>query len=64
MKKVHIKQDYAKLRREAYPDVGDQLEAIWIAISAVARELPPEVLDMLDRIQRVKDKFPKKQGVR
>ena len=43
--------DYYAKRRAEYPSVGDQLDAQWKGGEAAA--------DMFDRIQAVKDKYPK-----
>lgn len=45
-------------RRAEYPDIGDQLDAIWKAL-ALNPDLPPDTADMLKRVQQVKDKYPK-----
>ena len=54
--------NYAERRREAYPAIGDQLDAIWRALAAIRAggTLPPEALEMLARIDDVKTRFPKK----
>lgn len=49
-------------RKENYPDIGDQLDAIWKAIDAIATSahipLPKEARDALAAIDRVKKDFP------
>lgn len=57
MKIVHV-EDYAKLRREAYPDVGDQLDAMWKMLANVNPKTP-EAQAMLDQVAAVKTKYPK-----
>lgn len=43
--------DYQALRRNEYPSIGDQLDALWKGGEALA--------EMAARIQAVKDKYPK-----
>lgn len=50
--KVDIKIDYAKRRRESYPSIEEQLDAIW---KGGAEEAAMRIA-----IQTVKAKFPKK----
>ena len=45
--------DYYAKRRDVYPPIGDQLGAIAKGMDS------PEYLDILARIQAVKDKYPK-----
>lgn len=45
--------DYYAKRREAYPPLGDQLGAIAKGLDS------PEYLDILAKIQEVKDRYPK-----
>lgn len=51
---------YQEKRANAYPCVGDQLDAIWKVIAALQQELslPKDVAEMLAKIQAVKEKFP------
>lgn len=57
MKIVH-KSDYREKRRKAYPDIGDQLDAMWKMLSAVNPKTP-EAEAMLAEVQAVKAKYPK-----
>lgn len=52
----HIEKvsDYKSLRRNEYPSIGDQLDALFHA-----GVFPPE---MAEKIQAVKDKYPKGQA--
>lgn len=43
--------DYQALRRNEYPSISDQLDALWKGGDALA--------EMAARIQSVKDKYPK-----
>ncbi len=53
--------DFAELRRDAYPPVGDQLDAIWKIVAAVlAGENPPaDALAIRDAVSAVKARLPK-----
>jgi hypothetical protein len=55
----HVK-DHARARKEAYPDIGDQLDAIWTALSG-QKNLPADTKEMFDKVMAVKAKFPKPQ---
>ena len=44
-------QEYARLRANEYPPIGDQLDALWKGGDAAA--------EMLARVQAVKNKYPK-----
>lgn len=59
MKITHV-EDYAKLRREGYPEIGDQLDALWKLIAALPQANNiPEVKSMLQKIEAIKTRFPK-----
>lgn len=45
--------DYYALRRQEYPSLGDQLDAIWKGIDSQS------YLDMKSRIAEIKSKYPK-----
>lgn len=45
--------DYYALRRNQYPSIGEQLDAVWKGIDSQA------YTDMLQKIQDVKNKYPK-----
>jgi len=47
--------EYKQYRKQEYPDIGDQLDALFHA------GLFPE--EMASRIQSIKDKYPKSRGV-
>lgn len=49
--KLKIDQDYAALRRKAYPSLADQLDAYWKG--------GPAIKDMREKIKEVKAKYPK-----
>ena len=51
--------DAIEQRREAYPPIGDQLDALWHAMDA---GVLPKVAGFYDRISEVKVKFPKPGG--
>lgn len=53
---------HAEFRGPAYPDIGNQLDAIWKALNQMRRdgiELPQATDDMLDRVLQVKKDYPK-----
>lgn len=56
MKIRHVR-DYVEARRSEYPDIGEQLEAIWAVLKT--QKLPKEAADILGRIEAVKRKYPK-----
>lgn len=56
MKISHLR-DYRTARREAYPEVGDQLDALWKALATM--DLPPDAKAMLEQIGGVKKRFPR-----
>lgn len=62
MKLTH-KRPYKQARKQLYPDIGDQLDALWKAIDEIVNQtgiqLPQESVDMLNRIHEVKAKCPK-----
>ena len=60
--KINIKVDYRAKRREAYPPIGEQLDALWKALAATPETLPPEARAMLDQVQAVKSNIPKPKG--
>lgn len=49
--------DYYALRRNSYPSIGDQLGALWKGVNS------EEFLAMQDRIQQVKNMYPKPPGL-
>lgn len=46
-----LASDYEALRRDAYPPIRDQLDALWKGSGAAA--------EMAEQVQSVKDKYPK-----
>lgn len=51
--KVRVKQNYVELRRNEYPDVREQLDALWKG--------GPALEEMRQRILEVKSKYPKQE---
>jgi len=49
--KFKVKQDYAVLRRNEYPELRDQLDALWKGGEALE--------DMRRKVLDVKEKYPK-----
>lgn len=60
MTKIEIEADYATARRAAYPDVGDQLDAIHkLLASIINREpLPEDALKVHQQVMRIKAAYP------
>lgn len=52
---------YADDRAKEYPQVSDQLDAIWLGLKALAlgERLPAETEEMISAIEAVKAKYPK-----
>lgn len=52
---------YQKLRVKEYPPLGDQLDAIMKALSAISKEttLPGETLRWIAKCKEIKQKYPK-----
>jgi len=57
MKITHL-DPYDSRRASAYPEVGEQLDAIWKALAQLPA-LPPDTAAMLQRIRQVKTDYPK-----
>lgn len=57
MKITHT-EDYAKMRREAYPPIGDQLDEIWRLLATV-QALNLASNPVYAQITAVKSRFPK-----
>ena len=55
LKLKHI-EDYRKLRKDAYPSLGDQLDALWHSMNI--GEIP-KAEPFFTQIKDVKDKYPK-----
>lgn len=45
--------DYYSKRRAEYPPIGDQLDALWKGVDS------PEFTDIMNKIQEIKQKYPK-----
>ena len=60
--KLSINQDYRLLRHNAYPSLGDQLDAIFKLakhLSDSGVELPEDVLSWINDCQSTKEAYPK-----
>lgn len=55
--KITHRRDYREARKKEYPDVGEQLDALWEVLSTLA--LPKKARDIVDEIDRIKKKYPK-----
>lgn len=51
--------DYYAQRRDAYPAIGDQLDAIWKGVASLGLTPTPEIQQVLQQIQAVKAQYPK-----
>ncbi len=60
---MKIPQQTGPLRRDAYDPPGEQLDAIWKGLEALAegKPLPPETVEALERWRAVKNRFPKRE---
>ncbi len=59
MKKLTFHRNYAEARRTEFPEIGEQLDAIWKALESSGLNLPPEAAAMLANVQAVKAMYPK-----
>lgn len=60
--KIRHEVDYRKLRKQAYPAVGDQLDAVMKLAAALKEQgipLPEETERWISRCQEVKTKYQK-----
>lgn len=60
--KLIRKRDVDSERRAAYPDAGDQFDAIMkgmVALQDQGYVLPPETVTWIEECQAVKEEFPK-----
>lgn len=54
--KIKHTPDHAPLRQAAYPNLAEQLDALWHAMD---RGEMPKVQGFYDRIKEVKERYPK-----
>jgi len=60
--KIRHREDYRALRRKAYPDIGEQLDAIYklaVALKDNGMTLPKESEHWVARIAEVKNTYRK-----
>lgn len=60
--KIHRKVDYRPVRKQAYPDIGDQLDALFelaIYLRESGHTLPDKTAQWLDACLQVKARFQK-----
>ncbi|CAG9228921.1 hypothetical protein [Burkholderia vietnamiensis] len=60
--KIHHEVDPLPLRAAAYPDIGEQLDAIMKGFDALTQQgfqLPRETLDWIERCKAVKGRYKK-----
>ena len=58
--KIKIKQNYRTRRKQEYPDIGEQLDAIWKYINDAPGNKSDDVKAILDRVNAVKARYPKR----
>jgi len=59
MKLVHT-DPHGQRRAAEYPDIGDQLDALWKTIGKLpAKSVDPATREMLEQIQAIKAAYPK-----
>ena len=58
------RRDYRALRRAAYPDVGDQLDAVLRGLRALidGQPAPQDLRDLLEQVAAVKAAYPRPEG--
>lgn len=60
--KIRHREDYRRLRRQAYPDIGDQLDAVRALADSLRKQgiaLPAETLAWLDDLDHIKARYKK-----
>lgn len=60
--KIKHKEDYRPLRRQNYPDLEEQLDAIYKGFEALQMQgflLPEETIDWMNEIRSIKTTFKK-----
>lgn len=58
--KARVRQDYAQRRRQEYPSIEDQLDALWSFVGSLPpAQLPDKARDTLQLIERIKRKYAK-----
>lgn len=60
--KIHHTGDYSEKRKSAYPDIGEQLGALWKSLQHLndnGIDLPDEALETLGEIDKIKQTFHK-----
>lgn len=59
--RIDLRADAAIARQAAYPDTGEQLDALWKIVDALINRqpLPAEALAVRDAIATVKARYPK-----
>lgn len=58
---INHSRDYREARKDAYPDIGDQLDAVFKLaqyLQDVGHALPPDVRHWITQCAQVKDEYP------
>lgn len=59
--KIHHQSDYRQKRQVEYPDIGDQLDAVYKLarhLQEQGQKLPPDVDRWVAQCRAVKEKYP------
>ena len=68
MSEMTVKKPYRDERKDLYPDVGDQLDALWKAVMLLTEDgelLPDSAIEtkrMITKIRSIKESIPKQEG--
>lgn len=59
--RIDLRADAVTARQAAYPDTGEQLDALWKIVDALINRqpLPAEALAVRDEIAQIKARYPK-----
>lgn len=60
---INHSRDYREVRKAEYPDIGDQLDAVFKLaqyLQDLGHPLPPETRHWIEQCQQVKDQYPAK----
>lgn len=62
IQKITYRRDYREARKQLYPPVGEQLDAMYKLGESLREQglsLPEDVMQWLDKVRSVKDSVPK-----
>nr|WP_149026076.1 hypothetical protein [Paenalcaligenes hominis] len=58
---INHSRDYREARKSGYPEIGDQLDAVFKLaqyLQDIGHPLPPETSRWIEQCQQVKDQYP------